>query len=131
MKDKKFAVALVIIIILLTIIAFILLINPAINGYVVSKQIDAQKITVESIAQIAVQQGYVLLNFEDKTVRLVTPEYLMLIANQQGYIVLNDGTNQVVLITEDYLKDYVDKNSPTLQSASNQFINEGTISVPE
>lgn len=76
MKDKKFAVALGIIVLLAIVLLYVLVLAPRLQGYVVNKQVDAQKILIKS---------------------------MMDAANQQGYITLNDGETEVVLINQKVL----------------------------
>jgi hypothetical protein len=61
MADKKFAIAILIIVILVVALIYVAVISPAIQGFVIQKQIDAQKIAVQSINQIVNQQGYIAL----------------------------------------------------------------------
>jgi hypothetical protein len=77
MKDKKFAVALGIIVLLAIVLLYVLVVSPRLQGYVVNKQVDAQKILIKS---------------------------MMDAANQQGYITLNDGETEVVLINQKVLE---------------------------
>lgn len=69
--DKKFTVAIGIIILLVLILAYVLFIGPSINGYLVLKQIEAQKVAVNTIIGIVEQQGYVVLGEENKSIILV------------------------------------------------------------
>lgn len=122
MKDLKFIVALIIIIILSVTLAFILVINPKVQGYVVSRQIDAQRQALEIVVGVANQQGYVALDSEnDKTNILIDQDYLIFLANQNGYVVLGQGDNQVILINQKILEAQLN------QKNTNQLIIEDAL----
>jgi hypothetical protein len=53
------------------IIAYIFLIKPAIQGYVINKQIEASDFIVGSIINQIQQQGYVQLNYGEQSMILV------------------------------------------------------------
>lgn len=71
MKDKKFIIALAIIVILALLLVYIVFIGPRLQGYLVQKQVDAQQDVVKTIIQIVNQQGYVVLNNENSSVVLI------------------------------------------------------------
>ncbi|MFA6022751.1 MAG: hypothetical protein WC781_01545 [Candidatus Pacearchaeota archaeon] len=69
--DKKFAVAIGIIVVLALVLVYVLFIGPTIQGFVVQKQVAAQKIAVQTIMQVVNQQGYVVLGEGNDTMILV------------------------------------------------------------
>ena len=71
MRDKKFAIAIIIIILLAIALIYITLLGPRIQGYFVKKESKAQEQVINTIVQVV---------------------------NQQGYVVLNTGTEQVILV---------------------------------
>ncbi|MEK6873225.1 MAG: hypothetical protein AABW91_00080 [Nanoarchaeota archaeon] len=71
MKDKKFLIAMVVIVVLALVLLYVLLIGPKIQGYVVQRQIDAQQVAVQTIVQVVNQQGYVVLGQGNDSIILV------------------------------------------------------------
>jgi len=71
MRDKKFAIALIVIVVLVLVLVYLTLLGPKIQGYVVQEQIEAQQVAVNAIIQIVNQQGYVVLGQGDNAVVLV------------------------------------------------------------
>lgn len=71
MVDRKFLIAVGIIVVLALVLAYVTLIAPGIQGYIVKKQIDAQTITIQSIIQVVNQQGYVVLPDGNSSIVLV------------------------------------------------------------
>lgn len=71
MRDKKFAIAMGIIIILVLVLLYVLLIGPKLQGYVVTKQVEGYNVAVQQITQQATQQGYVVLGTQEEPVVLV------------------------------------------------------------
>ena len=69
--DRKFAIAILLILILAFALVYITLIKPKIQGYVINKQIEAQGIVVKAI---------------------------MNQVNAQGYVQLFDGNNSIILV---------------------------------
>ena len=64
-------VLLIIIILLLGILAYIFLIYPKFNGYIINKQIEAQNILVTNMLYQLQQQGFVQLGVGNQTVVLI------------------------------------------------------------
>ncbi len=71
MRDKKFAIALGIIVVLVLALVYLLFVGPGITGYVVDKQVQAQQVVVEAIIQQVNAQGYVQLSNGNESVVLV------------------------------------------------------------
>ena len=71
MKDKKLVIAVLIIIVLALVLIYVLAVKPKVQGYVINKQIEAQKSAVDTIIQIVNQQGYVVLGPENNSIILV------------------------------------------------------------
>jgi predicted Abi (CAAX) family protease len=71
MKDRKFLIALIIIVVLALALLYVALIGPKVQGYVVNKQIEAQQSTVDAIVSVVNQQGYVVLGEGEGQVILV------------------------------------------------------------
>ena len=71
MVDKKFIVALAVILILAAVLLYVMVIQPSVQGYVVGKQLNAQEGTVRAILQIVDQQGFVVVSDENRSVTLV------------------------------------------------------------
>ena len=71
MRDRKFAIALLIILILAVVLIYVLAVKPKFQGYVVNQQIEAQKALIKSMIQVANQQGYLTLNDGNETIILV------------------------------------------------------------
>ncbi len=69
--DRKFAIAVLLILILGSALIYMVLIKPKVQGYVVNKQIQAQGIVVQAI---------------------------MNQVNSQGYVQLFDGNNSIILV---------------------------------
>jgi len=61
MRDKKFAVAIGIITVLVLILLYVLLIAPKFQGFVVAKQEEGYNVAVEQLIQQITYQGYVIL----------------------------------------------------------------------
>jgi len=67
--DRKFAIAVLIILILACALAYVSVIKPTVQGYVVNKQLEAQGIVVNAIINQVNTQGYVqLFNGNDSIV---------------------------------------------------------------
>jgi len=71
MRDKKFAIAVFIIVVLAFILLYFVVVGPRIEGYVINKQINAQQSAVNAIIQVVEQQGYVVLGDEENQIVLV------------------------------------------------------------
>ena len=71
MRDKKFIIALLIIVALVLVLLFITVVNPQVQGYVVAKQAQAQENVVNSILKIVDQQGYVAIGDGENSIVLV------------------------------------------------------------
>jgi len=69
--DRKFAIAVLLILILACALAYVALIKPKVQGYVINKQVEAQGIVVKAI---------------------------MNQVNAQGYVQLFDGNNSIILV---------------------------------
>jgi hypothetical protein len=66
--------SLVIVILLLVVfLAYLFLIGPSINGYVIDKQIEAQQILVSNIVSQIQQQGYVQIPLSEDEVLTLIP----------------------------------------------------------
>ena len=89
MKDKKFAVALGIIVLLAIALLYVLVVAPKFQGYMISKQVDAQKVLIKSMIDAA---------------------------NQNGFITLNDGETEVVLINQKVLEQQAAKQTGEQQA---------------
>ncbi|MDO8467851.1 MAG: hypothetical protein Q7S56_02805 [Nanoarchaeota archaeon] len=66
-----------VILVLVAVVAYIFLIAPSINGYIVNKQIEAQQILVSTIIQQIQAQGYVQIPVSSN-------ESLVLVPYQSG-----------------------------------------------
>ncbi|MEM3074965.1 MAG: hypothetical protein QW727_03430 [Candidatus Pacearchaeota archaeon] len=84
MRDKKFAIALVIIIILAFALLYFTILGPKIQGYFVNQQIKAQENTVRTIMNVVEQQGFVNLVDGEKSVTLVDIKRLQQEQEQTG-----------------------------------------------
>ncbi|MBS3100283.1 hypothetical protein J4463_03675 [Candidatus Pacearchaeota archaeon] len=71
MRDKKFAVAVVIIVVLALALLFVLVVSPAVNQYILNKQIGVANEIVNGIIQTVNQQGYITLSNGNETMVLV------------------------------------------------------------
>ena len=94
MLDKKFMIAIGIIVILGVALLYVAVVGPKIQGYFDDKQIQAQAETVQAILQIVEQQGYVAIGDGADSVVLVRYQ-----PPQQGQEVVQDngvGTEQLV-----------------------------------
>ncbi|MEK6895185.1 MAG: hypothetical protein AABX48_01565 [Nanoarchaeota archaeon] len=58
-SGKVVFILVLVILVLVAVVAYIFLIAPSINGYIVNKQIEAQQILVSTIIQQIQAQGYV------------------------------------------------------------------------
>ena len=76
MKDKKFAIALGLIVVLALALIYVLIVSPRLQGYVVNKQIDAQKILIKSMIDAANTQGYITLNDGESSIVLINQKML-------------------------------------------------------
>lgn len=74
MRDRKFIVAVLIILVLAIALLYVTVIGPNIQGYFIKKQTEAQTVVVRAIIGVVEQQGYVVLTDEDKSVLLVRYE---------------------------------------------------------
>ena len=75
MRDKKFAIALTVIVVLALALVYITLVGPKIQGYIINSQIEAQQEVVNGIIQFVNQQGYIILGQGESAVVLVrSPE---------------------------------------------------------
>lgn len=61
MRDKKFAIAIGIIVVLVLALFYIVLVGPKVQGYFVKKQIEGYNLAVGQIVQQINSQGYVVL----------------------------------------------------------------------
>jgi type II secretory pathway pseudopilin PulG len=71
MGDKKFIIALSVIIVLAIALVYLTVIGPKIQGYVVGKQAQAQENVVNAILNMVDQQGYVAIGDGENSVVLV------------------------------------------------------------
>lgn len=71
MKDKKFVIAVSVIVLLGVALLYITVVSPKIQGYVIDKQTQAQENTVNAILQIVDQQGYVAIGDGENSVVLI------------------------------------------------------------
>ena len=83
MKDKKFAVALGIIVLLVIALLYVLVISPRFQGYMISKQVDAQKVLIKSMIDAANQNGFITLSDGETTIVLWNQKALEQQAAQQ------------------------------------------------
>ena len=97
MVDKKFAIAVLIIVVLAVALLYMTVINPRIQGYIISKQAQAQEGVVQAILQIVDQQGYVALGDGENSVVLVRyqPPEAQAQAQEQS-----EDQNQVELVDQ-------------------------------
>lgn len=70
-RDKRFIIALLIIVLLLGILFYVLFVGPRFQGYVTKKQLDAQQTVVNAMIDIATSQGYVTLTDGNRSIILV------------------------------------------------------------
>ena len=66
-----FILTLVVALVLILVVAYVMFIKPAINGYVIQKQIEAKDITLLSIVSQIQQQGFAQINLGNQTLVLV------------------------------------------------------------
>ena len=71
MRDKKFVIAVIVIIVLAVALLYVTLVGPKLQGYFIKQQISAQQAAVNAIIGIVEQQGYVVLNDGEKSIVLV------------------------------------------------------------
>ncbi|MAG07215.1 hypothetical protein CMI46_00155 [Candidatus Pacearchaeota archaeon] len=71
MREKKFVIALVVIIVLALALVYLTVVSPQIQGYVISKQAQAQENVVNAILNMVDQQGYVAIGDGENSVVLV------------------------------------------------------------
>ena len=71
MADRKFKVAVFIIVILALALLYLTVIGPELQGFFVEKQVEAQQAAVGAIVQIVAQQGYVVLGNDTASIVLV------------------------------------------------------------
>ena len=76
MRDKKFAIALVIIVALVLVLLYLVVVGPSVQGFVVNKQLEGFNLAVEQVTQQVVQQGYVNLGTQDEPFILVRNQEL-------------------------------------------------------
>jgi hypothetical protein len=98
MRDKRFAIALAIIIVLAVALLYMTVVGPKIDGYVVSKQAQAQENVVNAILQVVDQQGYVAIGDGENSVVLYSPDYINRLASgaQQAQPQIVDASGDVV-----------------------------------
>lgn len=70
-RDKRMAIAVLIIVVLVLILGYVLFIGPKVQGYVIKKETQAQQNIVSAIIQVVDQQGYVSLTDGNASVVLV------------------------------------------------------------
>lgn len=83
MKDKKFAVALGIIVLLVVALLYVLVVSPKFQGYMINKQVDAQKVLIKSMIDAANQNGFITLNDGEREVVLINKKVLEQQAGEQ------------------------------------------------
>jgi len=66
-----FIITLLVALVLILVVAYILLIKPSFNGYVVKKQIEAKDITLLNILNQVQQQGYAQITYGNQTLVLI------------------------------------------------------------
>lgn len=66
-----FVITLLVALVLILIVAYIVLIKPSFNGYVVKKQIEAKDLTLLSILNQVQQQGYAQITYGNQTLVLI------------------------------------------------------------
>ena len=71
MRDKKFIIALLVIVVLAFALLYLTVINPRIQGYVIGKEVQAQENVVNAILQVVEQQGYIAIGDGENSVVLV------------------------------------------------------------
>ena len=71
MRDKRFGIALLIIVLLVIALAYVTFIGPKIQGYIVAKQIQAQENVVNTILDVVDKQGYIAIGDGENSVVLV------------------------------------------------------------
>ena len=95
MVDKKFAIAVSIIVLLAIALLYMAVISPRIQGYIINKQAQAQEGVVQAILQIVDQQGYVALGDGEASVVLVKyqpPEVQAQVQEQNQVELVNQST---------------------------------------
>lgn len=75
-RDKLILVLVFVIILLVGILAFVFLINPALNGLVVRGQNEGYNYAVQKIFSMASQCQEVQLNLENQTIKLISVDCL-------------------------------------------------------
>ncbi len=71
MKDKRFTIAVLVIVALGIALLYLTVISPKIQGYVISKETQAQESTVQAILEIVDRQGYIAIGDGESSVVLV------------------------------------------------------------
>ena len=71
LRDKKFSIAIIIIILLAIALIYVLYLGPTIQGYFIKKETKAQEQVINTIVDVVNQQGYVVLNTEKEQIILV------------------------------------------------------------
>jgi len=71
MRDRRFAIAVGIIVVLAVALLYFVIVGPKIQGYIIAKQAQAQENVVNSLLQIVEQQGYVAIGEGENQVVLV------------------------------------------------------------
>ena len=71
MRDRRLAIALFIIVVLAVALLYLTVISPKIEGYVISRELQAQENVVNTILEIVNQQGYVAIGEGENSVVLV------------------------------------------------------------
>ncbi|MEM3113111.1 MAG: hypothetical protein QXI33_01655 [Candidatus Pacearchaeota archaeon] len=71
MRDKKFAIAIIIIILLTIALIYVVFLGPKIQGYFIQKDVAAQEKVVRYIIDLANQNGYVVLTTGNESIILV------------------------------------------------------------
>lgn len=66
-----FIITMLVALVLVVIVAYILLIKPSFNGYVIKKQIEAKDLTLLNILNQVQQQGYAQITYGNQTLVLV------------------------------------------------------------
>ena len=90
MRDRRFTIAVFIIILLVLLLVYVMIIGPKIQGYMVRSQIEAQKSAVNTIVQIVNQQGYIVLGDGDNAVVLV--KYQIPAKQQNNQVEVNNNS---------------------------------------
>jgi len=88
---KLILVLILIILILVGIMTYSFVIQPAINGFVIGKQVEAKDITLNALISQIQQQGFVQISdAEGNSLSLVAVESLIAQIQQQGSVQITD-----------------------------------------